>query len=209
MTLTKQQKQETQEQQSQQNLINFIKSTVGFFYGLFFNKISYSQYGEDLIIEQYFNKIKINKGTYLDIGSFHPIWLSNTNLFYKKGWFGYCVDLDENKLLWFRICRRKKVKTICAAVVENTYKKKYITVYKFNRKFLFSEVDTVSKNIANKVAQFRSGFYKKIKIKSEKINELFKKVGKINFLKIDIEGLDEKVILSSNLSLIDPNVILY
>ena len=45
-------------------------------------------------------------------------------------------------------------------------------------------------------------------MKQLNINNLFTKVGKINVLNIDIEGKDFEVIKSSNLEIIDPDVIL-
>ncbi len=58
-----------------------------------FCKSSFSQYGEDLII----NKIlrKINIGNYLDLGSFHPIHFSNTFILYIRGWRG--INIEGNK----------------------------------------------------------------------------------------------------------------
>ena len=53
---------------------------------------------------------------YLDIGAFHPRWASNTHLLHQNGFSGYCVDLDDEKLKWFRFARGDRVKTICGAV---------------------------------------------------------------------------------------------
>ena len=56
-------------------------------------KSSFSQFGEDLIINKILNKI--SNGNYLDLGSFHPMHFSNTFLLYLKGWRG--VNIDANK----------------------------------------------------------------------------------------------------------------
>lgn len=53
------------------------------------NRSSYSQSGEDTALLSYFDS---SVGTYLDIGSGHPIHLSNTYLLYRLGWRGICVD---------------------------------------------------------------------------------------------------------------------
>lgn len=55
-----------------------------------FRNLSYSQEGEDLILNRYFDG-KLN-GFYCDIGSFHPKQYSNTYLFYLNGWTGINVD---------------------------------------------------------------------------------------------------------------------
>ena len=43
--------------------------------------ISYSQCGEDILIKFFLDARKINKITYLDVGSNHPVKLNNTFLF--------------------------------------------------------------------------------------------------------------------------------
>lgn len=57
-------------------------------------KISYSQCGEDLIVEFLFNCLESDKknGNYIDIGAHHPFYLNNTYIFYKKGWRGVNID---------------------------------------------------------------------------------------------------------------------
>ena len=105
-------------------------------------KISFSQSAEDLILLKYLKFKKIKKGKYLDIGAFHPRWASNTHLLHKNGFTGFCVDLDEDRLRWFRFARGNKVKTICGAVSNS--KLKSVKVYKFKRKSPFSLIDTTS-----------------------------------------------------------------
>ena len=168
-------------------------------------KISYSQFGEDLILLKYLKYKNIKKGKYLDIGAFHPRWVSNTHLLHQQGFMGYCVDIDDEKLKWFRFARGKKVKTICAAV-SNSYEE-LIKVYKFERKSPFSSIDTTSLEHAEYFRSDKSK-YKEINVKNIHINELFNKVGKINVLNIDIEGKDFEVLKSSKLDIIDPEVIL-
>ena len=97
-----------------------LNSLIGFIYGQFFPpRKSYSQFGEDLIINNYFKKINCNHGYYLDIGAYHPKFISNTYLLHKNGWRGTCVDLDQDKLKWFKFSRQNKVQTICAAINDN------------------------------------------------------------------------------------------
>ena len=58
-----------------------------------YSKISFSQFGEDLLINKIFKKI--DYGKFLDLGSFHPIHFSNTFLLYLRGWRG--INVDGNK----------------------------------------------------------------------------------------------------------------
>lgn len=59
-----------------------------------YGKISYSQTGEDLIIDHLMRDLKIENPQYLDIGANHPIVLSNTYIFYKRGCRGVCIEPD-------------------------------------------------------------------------------------------------------------------
>ena len=169
-------------------------------------KISYSQSGEDLILLKYLKYKNIKKGKYLDIGAFHPRWASNTHLLHKKGFTGYCIDIDEKRLRWFRFARGNKVKTICGAV-SNSHEE-FIMVHKFNRKSPFSLIDTTSLEHAEYFKLKGNINYENIKVKNFHINDIFNKVGKVNVLNIDIEGKDFEVIKSSNLEIIDPEIIL-
>lgn len=168
-------------------------------------KVSYSQFGEDLILERYLEYKKILKGKYLDIGACHPRWLSNTHLLHNKGFSGYCVDLDEKKLKWFRFARGNKVKTICGAVSNS--KKKYIDMYTVRTNSPFSLLDTISKK-HSKLKGRKNIQFKTRKVRNFHINDIFAKVGKINVLNIDIESKDFEYLKSSNLKIVNPEVIL-
>ena len=104
---------------------------------------SYSQYGEDLIICNYFREIQ---GNYLDIGCYHPKGISNTHLLHKKGWEGVVVDIDDYKLNLFKNRRGSKIEIIKGAISSSSSDYK-VPVYKFNQPF--SPYDTLSKEIAD------------------------------------------------------------
>ena len=168
-------------------------------------QISYSQFGEDLILKKYLEFKKIKKGTYLDIGACHPRWTSNTHLLHKNGFKGFCVDLDERKLRWFRFARGNRVKTICGAVTNEH--NKFIEVYKVRSRSPFSLIDTVSLDHVKR--KEKKGYkYEKKTMRNYHINDIFSLVGKINVLNIDIEGKDFEALKSSKLDIIDPEVIL-
>lgn len=56
---------------------------------------SYSQSGEDILIEYVLGWMGIKTRTYLDIGAHHPTYLSNTYLFYTHGARGVSVEPDS------------------------------------------------------------------------------------------------------------------
>lgn len=84
----------------------------------FIKRRTYSQWGEDLVIEKFFkNKI----GKYVDIGCFHPIRHSNTCLLYNKGWRGTNIDLNPTSIELFNIVRRED-KNILATLSDKNNK---------------------------------------------------------------------------------------
>lgn len=55
---------------------------------------SYSQCGEDMIIDFLLMWLGVERVTYLDIGANHPTWLSNTYHFYRNGHSGILIEPD-------------------------------------------------------------------------------------------------------------------
>ena len=64
-----------------------------------FGKPSYSQYGEDILIEHLFPSVR--SGCYLDLGSFDPFLFSNTAKLYENGWRGVNVDANPKSIKEF------------------------------------------------------------------------------------------------------------
>ena len=64
---------------------------------------SFSNDGEDFVLLKYLSKIE--KGTYIDIGSHMPVRGSNTFLFYLHGWDGICIDPLPNLKNKYRFIR--------------------------------------------------------------------------------------------------------
>ena len=193
------------------NIIVFITPTfflrlIIFFWGSFFKyRKSFSQKGEDLIILSYFQGINITKGVYLDIGCFHPIWISNTHLLHKEGWTGYAIDIDKYKLKAMKYARGRNIECIHGAITPNINDNEIVQVYKFKK--TWSDFDTLDKNFANIIKNEYKIDYQKEIINSIYINNLFSKLPHINFLNLDIEGLDKEVILNLDLEKYKPDVI--
>ena len=148
----------------------------------FLQRNSYSQCGEDRFITKFFKKQK--KGIYLDIGAFNPIKYSNTYLLYKIGWTGTNIDLNQTSIDLFNIVRPND-RNLCAAISD---KEENVKVRIEN---IFSPLNTISvtrsKKLNSKTIK-KNSYY----IKSKKINKLVK--NKFDFLNIDVEGFDIKVL---------------
>lgn len=158
----------------------------------FIKRRTYSQWGEDLVIEKYFkNKI----GKYVDIGCFHPIRHSNTCLLYNKGWRGTNIDLNPTSIELFNIVRRED-KNILATLSDKNNKEVDI-FFEHN----FSPINSL--NLKNFDSDKKNYFKKKAFTKkfSELINFNF------DFLNIDCEGEDLNILKTIDFKKFTPNLI--
>lgn len=153
----------------------------------FLKRAHYSQWGEDLIIADFFKEK--TKGTYLDVGCFHPFMYSNTCLLFQKGWRGINIDINSTSIDLFNIVRPNDL-NLCTTINEN---KKDFKAY-FDHSL--SPINTLSKeyfeNFKNKF--FKENFVKNIKSKS--IDEILNlaKLKNIDFVNVDVEGMDFEII---------------
>ena len=70
---------------------------------------SYSQAGEDTIIWKGIRSIDPKGMGYVDVGAYHPTFISNTYLLYRKGWQGVVVEPNIESCMLFRRYRPKDV----------------------------------------------------------------------------------------------------
>ena len=165
---------------------------------------SYSQFNDDIFIKNFFKNKTV--GTYVDIGCHHPFKLNNTYLLYKMGWNGLNIDLMRINIDLFNIWRPKD-KNICSAI---SNKKKTASVYIPNNNILSTEI-SIQKNYANTIKRHHKNPFVQKKIKVSTFENIIKKskinLKKFDFLKIDIEGEDYKVLKNINLKKYNPTLI--
>lgn len=167
----------------------------------FLRRSSYSQWGEDIDIIKYFKKKQ--SGIYLDIGCFHPLMYSNTCLLHQKGWTGVNIDLNQTTIDLFNILRPNDV-NLCRVIGSQ---KKRVRVY-FDS--LFSPVNTADKKFykEHKKKFFKNEFIREVT--SQKLSDILiknKVSKKINFINIDVEGMDYKVLGQLNLQRLKVNLV--
>lgn len=79
-------------------------------------KISFSQHGEDLVVLEHLQGMKLPaKGIYVDAGCFDPIVFSNTRLLNLHGWSGLNIDAAADVIAKFNEARPQDC-NICAAL---------------------------------------------------------------------------------------------
>ncbi|MFC1837746.1 FkbM family methyltransferase [Thermodesulfobacteriota bacterium] len=154
---------------------------------------SYSQEGEDMIL----NRIFENKtdGFYVDVGAHHPKRFSNTYFFYKKGWKGINIDAMPGSMKLFKKLRPRDINL----EIPISNKNEYLTYYMFNEPALngFSEKLSEERDGKN---QYK--IISKTKMKTATLenvlDEHLLQDQQIDFMSIDVEGLDLQVLESNN-----------
>lgn len=165
---------------------------------------SYSQEGEDMILKRLFEGEE--NGFYIDVGAHHPKRFSNTNFFYKKGWRGINIDAMPGSMEIFNKQRPRDIN------IEQPISDKQHTLcyYAFNEPAL----NGFSKKLSDSrdgLASYKVIFTKELQtvtLNSVLETHLPDNIKKIDFLTIDVEGLDFQVLKSINLKKYRPKVIL-
>ncbi len=158
-----------------------------------FEKVSYSQCGEDTIIDFAFGQLKINNPSYLDLGAHHPYYLSNTAFFYKKGCRGVSVEADPNLFEAFKKERPEEI-TLNVGVGETSGSSADFYIMSA------TTLNTFSKAEAERYASYGDKkIVNIIKLPILSINDIIATHFKTqcpNFISLDIEGMDLLIIKS-------------
>lgn len=167
------------------------------------HKISYSQSGEDLIIDFIFDSMQIKSRRYLDIGTNDPAQLNNTYLFYTRGHKGVCVEPDPDLVSVIEKLRPND-QVLGVGVGQKEGK---LPFYQMDPHTL----STFSKKEAETYQKYYpwSRIVRTKKISVISINDILKKYFNdgLDFLSIDTEGLDSQIIKSLDFEKYQPIVI--
>jgi len=165
----------------------------------------FSQAGEDAILQALFHK-KLNKkekGFYVDVGAYHPYKHSNTYLFYLNGWNGINVDACPGSMDLFKKLRPKDLNL----EIGISDKKGELTYYFIDKD---STMNSFSKENLINIGMYKN-VTKEIPIGVKSLEDILESQSNnfnhIDFLSIDVEGLDFEVINSNNWIKYKPDVI--
>ena len=165
----------------------------------FVKKKSYSMDNEDTAVLNYF-KNKRN-GFYVDVGCYHPIHRNNTYLLHKKNWNGINIDTSEFSIDLFNFIRPKDLNYNCAISNKNEIIKLF-----YQKKL--SQLSTTEIDQAKIVFQ---GDIKETEIQAFTLDEILNrdkyKNFKIDFLDIDVEGADLKVLEGLSFEIYKPELV--
>lgn len=149
-------------------------------------RVSYSQFGEDAVIQAIF--AKHSSGVYLDIGAYHPVLYSNTYALYKHGWHGIAVDPNRRIGNLYRVIRSRDTFVEAAVGADSAGEYYMFTDGAYNT------FDPAVAEERKKLSWLKltSSYSVQFKTMTEIVMECG--ITQIDFLNIDVEGKDFEVL---------------
>jgi FkbM family methyltransferase len=163
---------------------------------------SFGQNGEDLILDRMLEKEVA--GFYVDVGAHHPVRFSNTYLFYRRGWRGINIDAQPGSMRLFRKHRPRDINVECGVAARAGT----LSYFRFNEPALntFDESEAKLKD----VAPYR--IVDRVEVGVRPLGDLlaeFLPAGQaIDFMTVDVEGLDAEVLGSNDWNRFRPRIVL-
>jgi FkbM family methyltransferase len=164
---------------------------------------SNSQEGEDMILQRIFARKEF--GFYVDIGAHHPRRFSNTCLFYRKGWSGINIEPNPDAGAAFQ---KERPRDINLQVGISDHEGR-LTYYFFNDPALNSfDRELTDSRVEN--TSYRVIGTKEVAVRrlDAVLREHLPPGVNIDFLSIDVEGLDMAVLRSNDWDAFRPKVVL-
>lgn len=164
---------------------------------------SYSQEGEDMVLKRIFDNQ--TNGFYIDIGAHHPKRFSNTYNFYLKGWKGINIDAMPRSMDLFDKIRPRDINLELGV----GQKEQQLNYYIFNEPAL----NSFSKELSQTRDKAQDSYFIKdiIKVEVKPLNKILDTYlinNEIDFLNVDVEGLDLDVLKSNDWSKYRPKFVL-
>lgn len=165
------------------------------------HKIGYSQFGEDIVLNEILNEQK-NDGFFVDVGCYHPRKYNNTYMLYKRGWRGINIDMEEDKIRLFNMVRPQDTNVLSPV----SDKQEEVTLYRYSK---FGVGSTIDDQFAE---QTTDKIYDKQTVQTKTLNQIIEqspyKQRQIDVLSIDVEGMDFRVLKSLDLEIYKPKIMI-
>jgi FkbM family methyltransferase len=180
-----------------------LKNSIFKTKGKKFRSYSYSQCGEDIIVQYIFNLRGVPFPTYIDIGANDPFFLNNTAIFYDQGCKGINVEANPDLIRKFYDLRPNDINLNLAVGPMDQECDFYViddpTLSTFKRdeceKYIATGRYHISKTIKLKITTLQ-------KIIDDYYNGLFP-----DFLSIDVEGMDLEILKTLDYTKATPKII--
>jgi FkbM family methyltransferase len=162
----------------------------------------YSQYGEDLVIDEFFNN---RKGTVLDLGANDGITFSNSRVFLESGWSGALVEASPITFKKLLELYKGNSNVYCIEKCLSDIKKKtnfYHNIYhpipggRDNCDIL----STIVESSYQRTAEW--GTFTNFEIECDTIDAVLESIPfkKFEYVTIDIEGMDLQILQQMDLN---------
>lgn len=166
-----------------------------------FENNSYSQCGEDIIIAYVLNLLLGSKKIrYLDIGANHPFQLSNTALLYKSGGQGILIEPDP---FFADLLRKKRPRDSVMQCGIHFSGEAVADFYVMDTQTL----NTFSRIEMERYISLGHHLSATLPIPLKDINSVLEVAGDLDFINLDIEGLDHDVLKMVNWNKFRPTCI--
>ncbi len=163
---------------------------------------SFSSAGEDMILRHLLGSEK-RDGFYVDVGAFHPVQASNTYFFYLNGWTGINIDARPGSADLFNKVRPNDI-NIESGVSDQTGQ---LTYYFIDET---SSMNSFSREFLDQIGMLKH-VKREIPVPVCRLSDLLHKhvePGRtIDFLNVDVEGLDYNVLDSNDWDAYRPRVV--
>lgn len=162
-------------------------------------RTSYSQSGEDCIVDFLLGALGVQQPTYLDIGAHDPFYLSNTALFYQKGSSGINIEPDPVLFEKLRKERGRDVCLNCGVSAENHSEAAFFVMS-------IPTLNTFSEKEARRLEESGAAKINNIlRIPLLGISEIFANLVP-NFVSLDVEGMDFQILQGIDFKQFRPDV---
>lgn len=165
---------------------------------------SWSQEGEDQILRRIFEQKP--HGFYVDVGAHHPMRFSNTYLFYRRGWRGINIDAMPGSMVTFNKKRPRDINLEVGIGLED----KEVDYYIFNEPALngFSKEISCARDQATSIYHIEKVVKLAVRPLSSVLEGHLPTGQTIDFMSIDVEGLDLEVLQSNDWDRYRPQFVL-
>jgi FkbM family methyltransferase len=179
-----------------------LLSRMGIGIGTFRPVLSFSQEGEDLVLQRIFAARR--DGFFVDVGAHHPVRFSNTHRFYRQGWRGINVEPNPAAMPLFARLRKRDV-TLNLAISEAPGKRDYYA-------FAEGALNTLDRDTAQRQIDIGHALASVMPINVLPLRAVLETHlpadQAIDFLTIDAEGHDLVILKSNDWSRFRPQIVL-
>lgn len=165
----------------------------------------YSQNGEDCLLWNFFDHKK--DGTFVDVGAFDGVYLSNTYSFEEQGWGGVCIEAIPQ---YSELCKRNRPGSLVFNYACIGDDRKRVDLL-FEESGLFSGIAADESEVAEfyKIAGMSFNGMRKMNVPASTLNVILQDaVDRIDFISMDVEGSEVEILSGFDIDKYKPRIII-